>query len=143
MDIVDSGVYVAHFASLEKQRVKLLKLHSLGFGEPGVLLCLVEMAFRSFGGFGVILLDVLGGQQRPTNEVSSFNRFESRGFNGVTTGSMHPLDSLFSGWEVIYAVGLLQGMACLVPFWMVYKVASDLCVGLAECGSGHGCHVSR
>jgi hypothetical protein len=25
---------------------------------------------------------------------------------------MHPSDGLFSGWEVIYTVGLLQGMAC-------------------------------
>jgi hypothetical protein len=114
MNIVDSGVDVLHFASLEEPRLEFLKLYSLGFGGADVLPCLVEMAFRSFGSFRVVLMDVLNSQKRPTNKVLSLYRFEPRGFNRVTTDSMHPSDGLLSGWEVIHAVGLLQGMACLL-----------------------------
>jgi hypothetical protein len=84
MDIVDSGVDVPHFVSLGVQRMEFLELHSLRFDGVDALPCLVEVAFRSFRGFVVVLLDVLDSQQRPTDKVPSLDSFEPHGFKGVT-----------------------------------------------------------
>ena len=78
----------------------------LRFGGSDVLEHLVEMAFECFYGVGVVLLNVLGSEQWPTNEVVLVG-LDPGGFDRVPTHGKHPLDGLFSGREVIDAVGML------------------------------------
>jgi hypothetical protein len=60
----------------------------------------------------VILLDILGGEEWPADKVSCLDGLEPSGFDRVATDSMHPLDGLFSGRQVIDTVCLAEDRAC-------------------------------
>jgi hypothetical protein len=72
------------------------------------------MPFGSFHSFGEVLLDVADGEQWPSNEVAGLDGFEPGGLDGVSTHRVYPSDGLFGGWEVVYTVGVAEGLSCLL-----------------------------
>ena len=106
-DIVDFGEDITSFTASEMGRVEIFEGNRLWLGGLDVLACLVEMAFGCFCGVGVVLLDVLGGEQRPTEEVACLCGLDPGGFDRVPTHGVYPLDGLFGCREVIDAVGAL------------------------------------
>ena len=106
-DIVDFGEDVVSFTASEMGRVEIFKGDGLRFDGSDVLARLVEMAFGCFCGVRVVLLDVLGGEQRPTDEVACLCGLDPGGFDRVPTHGVYPLDGMFGGREVIDAVGTL------------------------------------
>ena len=70
-DVVDLGVDVLDFASM--QLVGMDFLEGFGFGGMDVLARFFEMAFWSLACLGVVLLDVVFGEQGPADEVASLD----------------------------------------------------------------------
>jgi hypothetical protein len=120
-------VHIAEFAANELGRLEGFKGNGLLFGGSDIFSALIEVPFGSFHSFGEVLLDVVDGEQWPSNEVAGLDGFEPGGLDGVSTHCMHPSDGLFGGWEVVYAVGLAEDVSCLLGW--VSRLPSSFVLG--------------
>jgi len=57
---------------------------------------------------------MMRSEERPTNKVPCLDRLEPCRFDWVATYLVHPLHCLFGGREIVYAVGMAKGVACLL-----------------------------
>ena len=66
------------------------------------------MSFGCGCGFWIILLDVAHCEEWPADEVTGFDGRQPSGFDWVPAYCMHPFNGLFSGREIVDAVGLAE-----------------------------------
>ena len=90
--VLNVGVDVSNLAASKLVGVNFFK--RLWLGRANVLPALIEVAFWSFRGFGLVLFNILFGEERPANKVASLDGFQPSRFDWIAAHCVHPLDCL-------------------------------------------------
>ena len=66
------------------------------------------MAFLRLRGFWVVIYHVALSNQWPSHVVPCFDGLETCGFDLIAAYRVHPIDCFLCGWQVVYAINLLE-----------------------------------